>query len=82
MIEHKFLVIKKLDEAARELDKLMAYEGFVVLCCVGKKNNTLLLRRVIENPQQEIQYEQPLSPPSNKRNTKKGGARFPNAVHQ
>ena len=77
MIEHKFLVIKNLDEAARELDKLAMYEGFVPLFCIGKRNNTLLLRRILENPQEE------LSPPaSNKRNTRKSRAMFPNAVHQ
>jgi len=53
------------------------YEGFVPLCCVGKKNDTLLLRRVIENQQE--QFSQPVS---NKRNTKKNTAMFPNAVHQ
>ena len=76
MIEHKFLVIKNLDEAARELDKLTMYEGFVPLLCVGRKNDTLLLRRVLENQQEQ------LSPPtSNKRNTRKSRAMFPNAVH-
>ena len=77
MIEHRFLVIKKLDDAARELDKLTMYEGFVPLLCVGSKNNTLLLRRVLENPQEQ------LSPPmSDKRNTRKKTAMFPNALHQ
>ena len=80
MIEHRFFYLKKfkdITEAARELDRLMLYEGFVVLCCVGKKNNVLLLRRIIENPQQEI------SPPvSNKKNTGKTKAMFPNAVYQ
>ena len=81
MIEHKFFVIddyKDGSDAARELDKLMMYEGFVVICSVGKKSNTLLLRRILEEQQPQ---NQPLSLPSNKRNTKKRGARFPDAIH-
>ena len=87
MIEHKFFDLKNyknIEDAARELDKLMLYEGFVVLCCVGKNNNVLLLRRIIENPEppQQIHYEQPLSPASDKRNPKKKELMFPNAIHR
>jgi hypothetical protein len=77
MIEHRFFDLSKykdLSEPARELDRLMMYEGFVVLCSVGKKNNVLLLRRILENPQEL------LSPPSNKSQGKKKEMMFPNAV--
>ena len=71
MIEYKFLEIKKLEEATAELDKLTNYEGFSVICSLGKKNNVLLLARSVEYPQ-PIQTQ-----------TKKGGAkRFPNAVYK
>lgn len=78
MIEHRFFDLKKykdITEAARELDRLMMYEGFVVLCCVGRKNNVLLLRRILESPQQEL-----LPDVSSKRNVKKKEMMFPNAV--
>jgi len=79
MIEHKFFDLgkyKDVSEAARELDKLMMYEGFVVLCSLGKKGNVLLLRRILEQPQNE-----PLSPTSNKRKPKKKGVMYPDAVY-
>ena len=71
MIEYKFLEIKKLEEATAELDKLTNYEGFSVICSLGKKNNVLLLAR-------QVEYPEPIQTP-----IKKGGAkRFPNAVYK
>lgn len=81
MIEHKFLDLKqfkKPEEAAKELDRLMQYEGFVVLCCCGKINNTLLLRRI-------LQYEeepQPKPQPKPKQKKQVPQPMFPNAVYQ
>ena len=81
MIEHKFFYLDKfkdIADAARELDKLMMYEGFVYLGTVGRKNNVLLLRRILEEPQQ-----QEFSPPtSNKSQAKKKGVMYPNAIHR
>ena len=82
MIEHKFFYLvkyKKMEEAEKELDRLMMYEGYMVLCCVGRKNNVLLLRRILEDPVQEIQQPQQ---PAAKATTKKQVARFPDAVVQ
>ena len=70
MIEHKFFYLdeykKDISRAAMELDKLMLYEGFIVLCSVGKKNNVLLLRRVLEDAQ-PIQQ----TPTTTNKNTKR-----------
>ena len=77
MIEHKFFNINKyknIEDAAKELDRLMMYEGFIVLCCVGKRNNVLLLRRILESPEEEL-------PTKNKRAIKNKAAMFPNAVY-
>jgi len=82
MIEHRFFSLKSYKDitlAARELDRLMMYEGFVVLCCVGKKNNVLLLRRIIETPQEIT--PQPLPEPSSKKQPKKKELMFPDAVY-
>ena len=80
MIEHKFFYLdeykKDISRAAMELDKLMLYEGFIVLCSVGKNNNVLLLRRIIEDTPAAVP-----TPTTTKANTKKKGLMYPNAVY-
>lgn len=84
MIEHKFFDLrefKNLQDAARELDKLTVYEGFLVLCACGKKNNIILLRRIIEQPQQYTPQPLPTRR-SKKQAPQEPTTMFPNAVYQ
>jgi len=76
MIEHKFFDLsnyKKVDDAAVELDKLSNYEGWLVVCSIGKRNQILVLRRMLEYPQES--NSQPV--------VKKGKQKmFPAAIYQ
>jgi len=79
MIETKFFDLgkfKKIDDAVVELDKLTNYEGWGIVCSVGKRNHILLLRRVMEDPiqVQPIQQQVQAQPTDQKM--------FPNAIHQ
>ena len=90
MIEHKFFdlsTFKKIEDAATELDKLADYEGWLVVCTVGKRNGVLLLRRVIEYPQEMQQgpQRQPAQrQPARQPASRVAGKRkmFPDAVYQ
>ena len=81
MIEHKLFdmsTFKKAEDVAVELDKLSYYEGWLVVCTCGKKNNILVLRRVLE--QQQVPQQQTQRQPA-KRGTGKVKT-FPDAVFQ
>ena len=77
MIEHKFFDLgnyKKIEDAAMELDKLSNYEGWMVVCSIGKRNHILVLRRVVEyapEPQQKVKPTKKVKQPM-----------FPEAVYQ
>jgi hypothetical protein len=85
MIEYKFFDLgkyKNIDDASLELDKLTNYEGWLVVCSVGKRSHIILLQRMLEYPQgvQQVpiaqEQEQQLG---GKREKSK---RFPNAIHR
>jgi len=79
MIETQFFDLgkfKKIEDAAVELDKLSNYEGWAIVCSVGKRNHILVLRRMLEDPAQALA-------PAPASRAKKGKQKmFPNAVYQ
>ncbi len=80
MIEHKFFDLsryKNIDDAVLELDKLSNYEGWLIVCSVGKRNDKLLLRRMLEYPQEF--HSQPVVKEKGKKQSTK---MFPNAIYK
>lgn len=102
IVNNKFFDLKnyknKLSDAERELDNLANNEGWLVVASCGKDNQILVLRKVVETPQQEYpqQYQQEQYPPQRyqqqgyqpqqaspvKRRKQGKEVPFPNAVYQ
>jgi len=85
MIEHKIFDLKKfknLEDAEKEMDNLSNYEGWLAVCPVGKDNNKILMRRILEDIPQPQQ--QPQQQPQPQQRKGRGGkpVMFPNAVYQ
>lgn len=80
MIEHKTIDtgdFKTTGDLDKELDKLANYEGFLIVCARGKHNDKLVLRRILEYPQQQEQQIQ--QAPAKSKGVPK---QFPDAVFQ